>query len=77
LWAGHFGDAALALDAMSSLVAEHSAQTVYLWHSQLKQMRQLPEFKALLRDIGIVAHWKEYGWPAICRPLDSDEFVCD
>jgi hypothetical protein len=62
---------------MSSLVAEHSAQAVYLWLPQLKQMRQLPEFKALLRDIGIVAHWEEYGWPAICRPLDGDDFVCD
>jgi TolB-like protein/DNA-binding winged helix-turn-helix (wHTH) protein len=77
LWAGHFGDAALALDAVSSLVAKHSAQAVYLWQPQFKQMRQLPEFKALLRDIGIVAHWEEYGWPAICRPLDSDDFHCD
>jgi hypothetical protein len=77
LWAGHFGDAALALDAVSSLVAEHSAQTIYLWLPQLKQMRQLPEFKALLRDIGIVAHWDEYGWPEICRPLDGDDFACD
>jgi hypothetical protein len=39
-------------------------------------MRQLPEFKALLRDIGIVAHWEQYGWPAVCRPLDGD-IDCD
>jgi TolB-like protein/DNA-binding winged helix-turn-helix (wHTH) protein len=77
LWAGHFGDAALALDAMRSLIAEASAQTVYLWRPQLKEMRQLPEFKALLREIGIVAHWQAYGWPDICRPLDGDDFVCD
>jgi TolB-like protein/DNA-binding winged helix-turn-helix (wHTH) protein len=77
LWAGHFGDAAFALEAASSLVAKHSAQAVYLWLPQLKQMRQLPEFKVLLRDIGIVAHWEDYGWPAICRPLDGDDFHCD
>ena len=59
------------------LVTEPAAQAVYLWLPQLKQMRQLPEFKALLRDIGIVAHWEEYGWPAICRPLDGDDFECD
>jgi hypothetical protein len=76
LWAGHFGDPALALDAMRSLVAGASAQAVYLWHPQFKQMRQLPEFKALLRDIGIVAHWEQYGWPAVCRPLDGD-IDCD
>jgi TolB-like protein/DNA-binding winged helix-turn-helix (wHTH) protein len=77
LWAGHFGDPALALDAMRSLIAKASAQTVYLWRPQFTEMRQLPEFKALLRDSGIVAHWEAYGWPAICRPLDGDDFACD
>ena len=52
-------------------------QTVYVWLPQLKEMRQLPEFKAFLREIGIVAYWHEYGWPDICRPLDGDDFDCD
>jgi hypothetical protein len=77
LWAGHFGDDDLALEAMRSLIAKASAQAVYLWRPQFKQMRQRPEFKALLRDIGIVAHWEKYGWPAICQPLDGDDFQCD
>jgi TolB-like protein/DNA-binding winged helix-turn-helix (wHTH) protein len=77
LWAGHFGDAPLALDAIRSAVTEQGGQTVYLWLPQLKQMRQLPEFKAFLREIGIVAHWQEYGWPEICRPLDGDDFACN
>ena len=71
LWAGHFGDAALALAAMRSAVTEQGGQAVYLWLPQLKEMRQLPEFKAFLREIGIVAHWQEYGWPAICRQRDA------
>ena len=77
LWAGHFGDAALALSAMRSVVTETSARTLYLWMPQLKEMRQQPEFKAFLREIGIVAHWQEYGWPEICQPVDSDTFNCD
>jgi tetratricopeptide (TPR) repeat protein len=77
LWAGHFGDAALALAAMRSAVTEQGGQAVYLWLPQLKGMRQLPEFKAFLREIGIVAYWQEYGWPDICRPLDGDDFACD
>jgi TolB-like protein len=77
LWAGHFGDAELALDAMQSAVAEQGGQMVYVWLPQLEEMRQLPEFKALLRDLGIVAHWQEYGWPPICRPLDREDFECD
>jgi TolB-like protein/DNA-binding winged helix-turn-helix (wHTH) protein len=77
LWAGHFGDAALALEAMRSAVTEQGGQAVYLWLPQLKKMRQLPEFRAFLHEIGVVAHWQEYGWPEICRPLDGDEFACD
>ncbi len=77
LWAGHFGDPALALAAMRSVVTETSARTMYLWYPQLQEMRQLPEFKTLLRELGIVAHWQEYGWPAICRPVDGNTFTCD
>ena len=40
-------------------------------------MRQLPEFKAFLRNIGIVAYWQEYGWPEICQPLAGDDLECD
>jgi hypothetical protein len=75
-WAGHFGDPTLALVAMRSVVTESAARSVYLWSPQLKEMRQLPEFKALLREIGVVAHWQEYGWPEICRPRGND-FDCD
>jgi TolB-like protein/DNA-binding winged helix-turn-helix (wHTH) protein len=78
LWAGHFGDAALALDAMRSAVTEvGGAQMAYVWLPQLEEMRQLPEFKAFLREIGIVAYWQEYGWPDICRPVGNDDFKCD
>ena len=77
LWAGHFGDPTLAFAAMRSVVTEASVRTVYLWLPQLKEMRQLPEFKAFLREIGIVAYWQEYGWPDICRPVDNDTFTCD
>jgi hypothetical protein len=77
LWAGYFGDAALALDAMRSAINEQGGQAVYLWMPQLKEMRQLPEFKAFLREIGMVAYWEEYGWPEICRPVDDDTFNCD
>jgi len=77
LWAGHFGDPTLALTAMRAAMTEAPARALYLWFPQLKEMRQLPEFKALLREIGIVAYWQEYGWPEICRPVDNDTFTCD
>ena len=42
-----------------------------------KKCVSCPEFKAFLREIGIVEYWQEYGWPDICRPLDGDDFDCD
>ena len=77
LWAGHFGDPTLALTAMRAAMTEAPARALYLWFPQLKEMRQLPEFKEFLREIGIVAYWREYGWPEICQPLDNGDFNCD
>jgi hypothetical protein len=78
LWAGHFGDPALALDAMRAAINEQGQQMVYLWMPQLAPMRRLPEFKTFMRDVGMVAYWQEYGWPEFCQPLprDKHDFEC-
>ena len=76
LWAGHFGDAQLALAAMRTVVDAQSGQMPYVWMPQLKAMRQLPEFRTYMRDIGMVAYWKKYGWPQFCEPIDQHDFKC-
>jgi TolB-like protein/DNA-binding winged helix-turn-helix (wHTH) protein len=76
LWAGYFGDPSLALEAMRATIAEQGAQMVYIWLPQLAQMRQLPAFKAYMREVGIVDYWKEYGFPDICREVGKDDFEC-
>jgi TolB-like protein len=35
-----------------------------------------PRAKALLRDFGFEAYWREKGWPALCHPVGSDDFEC-
>ncbi len=35
-----------------------------------------PRAKALLRESGFEAYWREKGWPALCRPLGDADFVC-
>jgi hypothetical protein len=35
-----------------------------------------PRAKKLLREFGFEAYWREKGWPALCRPLGSDDFEC-
>ncbi len=76
LWAGHFGDPQLALTAMREVVNAQPAQMVYVWMPQLAPMRGLPEFRAYMREIGMVAYWQEYGWPDFCRQLDEQDLEC-
>jgi hypothetical protein len=79
LWAGHFGDATLALNAMRSAIDAQGQHMIYLWLPQLAPMRRLPEFENYMREIGMVTYWQEYGWPPFCHRLDVDahDFECD
>ncbi len=77
LWAGHFGDAALAFQAMREMANAGGGRMAYVWMPQLEAMRALPEFEAYLRDVGMVAYWQEHGWSPICEPLDGPDFKCD
>jgi tetratricopeptide (TPR) repeat protein len=77
LWAGHFGDPAFALEAMRAAIDEQSAQMVFVWLPQLASMRRLPEFKAYMREVGMVAYWQEFGWPPFCHKVDATDFECD
>jgi TolB-like protein/DNA-binding winged helix-turn-helix (wHTH) protein len=76
LWAGHFDDPNLALEAMRTAIDEQSSQTAYLWLPQLTEMRRLPEFKTYMREIGMVAYWQEYGWPPFCEAIPPHDFEC-
>ena len=76
LWAGHFGDAAFALDVLRAAGDQWSPQITYAWLPQLAEMRRLPEFKEYMREVGMVAYWQEYGWPPFCEPTDQHDFEC-
>jgi hypothetical protein len=76
LWAGHFGDPALALDAIRAAADERGVLMAYAWLPQLASMRRSPQFKTYLRDIGMVDYWHKYGWGEFCRPLGKHDFEC-
>ena len=35
-----------------------------------------PRARAVIRDLGFEAYWRQRGWPALCRPLGDDDFEC-
>jgi hypothetical protein len=42
----------------------------------MADVRQLPAFKVLMGDIGLVDYWRAYGWADACRPISEDDFAC-
>jgi tetratricopeptide (TPR) repeat protein len=51
--------------------------TAFLWHPAYAEARKTERFKTFMRKVGIVDYWRARGWPEFCRPLGSDDFMCE
>jgi TolB-like protein/DNA-binding SARP family transcriptional activator len=49
----------------------------YLVHPSYAPVRKTERFKKIMRDQGLVAYWRERGWPSFCHPTTGDDFACD
>ncbi|HEV7444879.1 MAG TPA: winged helix-turn-helix domain-containing protein [Steroidobacteraceae bacterium] len=75
-WAAYFGDPQLSLQLMRSVLSDPSFAFV-LWRPIVRDMRRLPAFKDLVRDLGLADYWRASGnWGQFCRPLDKNDFEC-
>jgi hypothetical protein len=75
LWAAYYGEPELSLELLVD-VAPHLNHPAVLWQPLLRDVRKLPGFKDLVRNLGFVAYWHVYGWPDVCHPLGDEDFVC-
>jgi hypothetical protein len=48
-----------------------------LWHPSYAPVRNTERFKKIMRDEGLVAYWRERGWPPFCHPTTGDDFACE
>jgi TolB-like protein/Flp pilus assembly protein TadD len=53
----------------------------WLWQPEpwSRKARQDPAFQGFAQHVGMVAYWKKYGWPDLCKPAPEkgpDGFVC-
>jgi len=52
-----------------------SARNV-LWHPDGDEFRTTPQFKAVIREMGIFKYWQARGFPSQCKPVGDDDFEC-
>ncbi|MEM1187191.1 MAG: winged helix-turn-helix domain-containing protein [Pseudomonadota bacterium] len=76
LLAAFFGDPEFALEVFSTEVRLTPIRNGALWYPVFAEVRRLPEFEALMREIGLVEYWNEFGWTDHCRPSAGGEFHC-
>lgn len=48
-----------------------------IWTPDAATIRKTERFKGFARASGLVAAWRANGWPDLCRPVGTDDFVCD
>jgi len=77
LIAARLGDSEFAMDLIEKLVSSNPKTIFFSWFPIMKEVRQTPRFKALVKKIGLVDYWNKFGWPDICRQLDNGDFECD
>jgi TolB-like protein/DNA-binding winged helix-turn-helix (wHTH) protein len=75
-FAAHFGDAELAVAGLRKANEVSHALMPAIWGRSWQAVRADPAFKRFVTDIGLVAYWREAGWPDMCRPLGDDDFEC-
>jgi len=75
-FAAYFGDPALALAAVDNAMNDSTLMSYQFWKPLFAEVRQLDEFKAVMKRRGFVEYWRAEGWPDHCRPVGNDDFEC-
>jgi hypothetical protein len=75
--AAYVDEPELALEAFQNASSYFAINSVFLWTPLFREVRQLDEFKAHMREIGMVDVWREIGWPDLCEATGGEDFRCD
>ncbi len=71
-WAAYFGEPELSLEIWAEGVRDPDG----LWQPLMRDVRALPAFKEVVRELGLVDYWRVYGWSDFCRPVGDEDFSC-
>lgn len=66
----------LAFRAYDELAENPGAAGYVLWHPDGDEFRRTPQFKSIIRQLGIFEYWQARGFPPQCKPVGDDDFEC-
>jgi tetratricopeptide (TPR) repeat protein len=66
----------LSFRAYDELAENPNEATYALWHPDGDEFRRMPQFKTVIRSMGILEYWQARGFPPQCKPVGDDDFEC-
>jgi len=66
----------LAFRAYDEMASMPLATRRVLWHPDGDEFRTTPQFKTVVRQMGIFEYWQARGFPPQCKPVGDDDFEC-
>jgi TolB-like protein/DNA-binding winged helix-turn-helix (wHTH) protein len=75
--AAYLGEPKFAFEVLLRDVRYTTIRFGVLWYPVMSEVRRLPEFKQFVTDVNLVSYWRKHGWSDFCRPLGSEDFVCE
>jgi len=77
LLAAYYDDPQLSVAALSKATLEGPPiLMMFAWTPLMREVRGLPEFKALLNELALPEYWRAAGWPEHCRSVGADDLAC-
>ncbi|NCF74545.1 MAG: hypothetical protein GWP67_13700 [Gammaproteobacteria bacterium] len=66
----------LSFRAYDEITIEPVLARNVFWHPDGNEFRTTPQFKAMIREMGIYEYWQARGFPPHCKPIGDDDFEC-
>ncbi len=66
----------LSFRAYDELLTNPNGARTALWHPDGDEFRTTPQFKAIIRQVGIFDYWQARGFTPQCKTVGDDEFEC-
>ena len=66
----------LPFRAYEELAASPNKAAYAFWHPDGDEYRRTPQFKAAIKELGILKFWQARGFPPQCKPVGDDDFEC-